>query len=108
MAAIRKRGQRWQAQVRRKGQPPTTRSFRLKADALTWARQAEAKADRRELPADPKVLERTTLGDVLVRYRDTVVTVKGSREIETIILNAILRTDLAKLQLADLSPAPQN
>ena len=69
-------------------------------------RQAEAKADRRELPADPKLLERSTLGDVLVRYRDTVVTAKGSREIETIILNAILRTDLAKLQLADLSPAP--
>ena len=52
MATVRKRGDRWQVQVRRQGFSPTSRTFQLRADALTWARQMEAQADRLELPAD--------------------------------------------------------
>ncbi len=67
MASIRKRGDKWQVQVRRLGCPPVTRSFLLKADAETWARQTEVEADRRSLPADARVLDRTTLRELVER-----------------------------------------
>lgn len=91
MASIRKRGTKWQAQVRRLGSPAVTRSFLQRADAVTWATQVEAHTDRRGLPPDLRVLDRTTLADVLVRYRDTVVHLKKSRDVEIAVLNAILR-----------------
>ena len=46
MATISKRGDRWQARVRRKGGPPTSRTFRLKADAEKWAAQVEVDGER--------------------------------------------------------------
>jgi|GEM_PF-6997576 len=41
MATIRKRGKKWQAQLRLKGKKPTSRSFSLKKEAEAWAKQAE-------------------------------------------------------------------
>lgn len=105
MATIRKRGDRWQVQVRRKGAQNLSRSFLTKADAQTWARQVEAEADRRGLPADPRVLDRLTVADVIRRYRDAVVPAKRGREIETIILNAFLRQTLASVRLSELDPS---
>ena len=105
MASIRKRGSRWQVQVRRRGYAAISRSFGRKADALTWARQIEAEVDRRGLPADPKTLENVSLADVIRRYRDTVVAGKRSRDVEAVILNAFLRTEVAALPLARLTPA---
>jgi hypothetical protein len=37
-----------------------------------WARQMEVQADRRELPDDPRELQRVTLGQLVERYRETV------------------------------------
>ncbi len=62
--------------MRRQGEKPVSETFTLKADAVVWARQMEAQADRVGLPADPRALHRTTLSDVLIRYRDTVVSRK--------------------------------
>jgi hypothetical protein len=39
MASIRKRGNKWQAQVRRDGARPVSRSFHQRADAERWARR---------------------------------------------------------------------
>jgi hypothetical protein len=63
MPSIRKRGDKWQVQVTRNGQARITRSFLSKKDAQLWGRQIEAKADRHDLPPDPKALERITLGE---------------------------------------------
>lgn len=68
MASTRKRNDKWQVQVRRRGQTPIARSFNQKRDAEIWARQMELKADRRDLPADPKALESATLSGVVARY----------------------------------------
>jgi len=57
MATIRKRGHKYQVQIRRKGFPPVSRSFLKLKDAQQWARQCETQADRQELAPDPKVLE---------------------------------------------------
>jgi hypothetical protein len=56
MATIRKRGERWHVQVRRKGSPSITRSFLNKSDAQVWARQTQREADRRGLPMVRKAL----------------------------------------------------
>ena len=72
MATIRKRNDRWHVQVRRTGSPALTRTFITKADAQTWARKVEAEADRRGLPVGLKVLDTTTVGDILIRYEAEV------------------------------------
>jgi len=105
MASIRKRGDRWHVQVRRQGFPQLTRSFTLKTDAERWARQIEAEADRSGLLVDPKVLRQTTLRDLIERYRDTVVVNKRGRDIETIILNAVLRKPFVRLALTEATSA---
>ena len=51
MATIRKRGDKWQAQIRRDNAPPISKSFRLKEDALKWCRQQELAFDRGEYEA---------------------------------------------------------
>lgn len=105
MATIRKRGDKWQVQVRRLGNTSISKSFIKKADAQAWARHMETEADRSGLPADPKVLERLTVRDILERYRDTVVPQKRGRDIETIIINAFLRQRLAARSLASIGPS---
>lgn len=104
MATIRKRGERWQVQVRRKGQPAASRSFLQKSDALLWARFMEAEADRRILPVDPKRLKRTTFSELLVRYRNQVAPGKRAGYNEVIFLNALLRHPIARRRLNELGP----
>jgi hypothetical protein len=38
----------------------------------------EVKADRRALPPDPKQLERITLAELVIRYRDSITPRKGA------------------------------
>lgn len=103
MANFRKRGTKWQVQVRRKGMPSISRSFHLKRDAEEWARQTELQADRRELSQDPKALERITLRELVERYRDTVCIRKRGYEVEKSSLNYFLRHPLALKRLSDIS-----
>ena len=48
MASIRKRGNKWQVQVRRIGSPPINSSFNAKEDAVRWAREQDRAIDRGE------------------------------------------------------------
>jgi hypothetical protein len=90
MATIRKHRDKWQVRIRRAGLRPMSKSFALREDAMEWGRQMEVRADRAELPIDPKALERITLSDLVRRYIDTVSSRKKSAENETIFLNAFL------------------
>lgn len=103
MATIRKRGKKWQVQVRRRGFGCLSRSFPKKADALRWARDIEGQADRNGLAPDAKTLRRLTVRDIIERYRDTVVTQKRGKEVETTVLNAFLRQRVAHKVLADVT-----
>lgn len=107
MATIRKRGQRWQVQIRRKGLSPLAKSFLVRSDALEWARYMEHKADRRALPYDPKKLDTITLCQLLEKYRDEVAIHKNSRVSEICLINAFLRRSpkLATLSLSNISAA---
>jgi len=102
MPSIRKRGERWQAQIRRSGCPTVSRSFRLKADAERWAAQVEAQADGRGLVSDFRPLRTLTLANLIERYRDSVSATHRGHLNEVIILNAFLRHPVASTKLHDL------
>lgn len=103
MATIRKRQDRWQVQIRRKGCRPISRSFLVKKDAELWARQMETKADRLDLPPDPKALDRVTLRQLVERYRDNVTIRKRRAETEKIVLNAFLRHSICDHPISRLT-----
>ena len=102
MATIRKRGAKWQVQVRRTGYASVSRSFQIRKDAEVWARQTEVQADRSELPNDTKRLRRVTLGEIVERYRDTVSIKKRGYDVEHIVLTAFLRHSICRKPLAQL------
>src|SRR4029453_17686919 len=91
LATIRKRGHKWQAQVRRSGHRGVSRSFILRKDALAWAMEMEIRADQSELPLDNKILSRITLSEIVIRYRDTVTVNKRGCDTERGVLTAFLR-----------------
>ena len=102
MATIRKRGDSWQAQVRHKGKT-VSRSFIKKADAQRWASQTETEADRRGLPHDRRDLDRLKVADILIRFRETLVPQRRGKVVETFVINAFLRNDLAQVRLGDVT-----
>jgi hypothetical protein len=65
MASIRKRGTTWQAQVRREGYSPLSKTFASKADAQVWARDMERSIDRAEASTSTRELKGFTVGDLL-------------------------------------------
>jgi len=75
MATIRKRGPyQWQAIVKRKGYPVTSRTFEARRDAELWARGVEREMDLGTYapPAD------VPMSDLIDRYRATVLpTLRG-------------------------------
>lgn len=62
----------WNAQVRRKGEPPISKTFKTKALAEQWARSIENEMDR-GLFLDRTPAERTTLAELLDRYAKEVL-----------------------------------
>lgn len=103
MASIRKKNGKWQVQVRRKSFPTVSRTFTKKSDATEWAHAMEAKADRRDMPNNPKVLEDITLRELVQRYMQEFVSKKKSADVETAILKAFLRHKLCDRRLANIT-----
>ncbi len=102
MASIRKRGSKYQVQVRRVGQASTSKSFHELKDAKIWARLMEVKADKGDLLADPKVLKQTTLAEIVRRYRDTISPRKRSYDTERLVLSAFLLHPICRRRLSEL------
>lgn len=103
MASIRKRGSKYEVQIRRVNCKSITKSFIRLSDAKRWARMMEVKADCHDLPISQADLKQYRLKDIIERYRDKISIKKKSYNTEVYILNAFLRTDLAKLRLIQLS-----
>jgi integrase len=104
MATIRRRKSRWQVQIRRQGHQ-LSRTFRLRADAQLWARQAEAELDRGGLPTDSRRLRAHTLADLLRRYAAEIVPRKRSADREAYMLSVILRHPVTRVSLHLLTAA---
>lgn len=105
MATIRKRNGKYQVQVRVQGSAPVSKTFTRLDDAKAWARLTEVEAEQIGLPADPRALARSTVAQLLERYRDEVISKKRGAEYETIMVNAMLRYPWAKRSLAHIDAA---
>ena len=105
MATFRKRGENWQVQVRLKGHPPLSRSFKTKSEAEQWARQAEAAVDRGESLCPRSVLGQTKLELLLERYGRTVTSSKKGKASEAYRLKTLRENSIAQLLLDELSSA---
>lgn len=103
MATIRKLRGRWQAQVRRRGMKPRCKSFDTKLEAEKWARDLEAQVDRFGAAPDTKILESTTLGQLLERYQREVSALKRGSVQEIQRIDVLRRHDLAYRTLIGLS-----
>ncbi|PHP65885.1 integrase [Zhengella mangrovi] len=105
MATIRRLRGRWQAQVRRRGMKPRAKSFDTKTEAERWARDLESQADRFGAAPDTRILESTTVKQLLLRYRDEVTPSKRGAEQERQRLNWLCHQDLAHRTLIGISPS---
>jgi integrase len=103
MASVRKRNDKWQAQVRRTGHTPRTKTFLNRADALRWVRQTELELDRAALAYDPSSLERTTVADLLRRYARDITPAKRGNASEAKRIEVFLRQPWANVTLARIS-----
>ena len=103
MATIRKLRGRWQAQVRRRGMKPRCKSFDTKLEAEKWARDLEAQVDRFGAAPDTKILESTTLGQLLERYQREISPSKRGSVQEIQRIDVLRRHDLAYRTLIGLS-----
>ena len=97
MATLRRRGKRWQAQVRRKGRPAISRNFRAKSEALVWALEQEfsTKGDLRFRGRSGA--SRWPTSSVAIATRSCHVSEGPTAR--PLILNAFLRHPLASVAL---------
>lgn len=91
--------------IRRKDAPQISQTFHRKSEAEAWARELEIEADRGALKNDPRILNQITLGDLLLRYLDTISVEKAGAQIEGYVINAFLRQSLSRRTLASLQPS---
>lgn len=71
MATVRKRGKKYQAQVRTKGHSPQSKSFLTKAAALAWTRRIESSMDDGSW-IDPRETRSVLIGDILDLYKKDI------------------------------------
>ena len=98
MATFRKRGERWQAQVRRKG-VFKSETFGTKQAAQIWARGVEAEIDA----GTSGIIQNRPFVDALRRYSAEVTPGKRGGRWETIRLYAIERDPIASVTMPKLT-----
>lgn len=91
MASIRKRVDRWQAQVLLSGQPGVARSFRRKTDAEASARQTEVTIDRSEFLFKSELPADETLGTLMKQYLIEEVPKKRGALQDTYLIRQLMR-----------------
>lgn len=103
MASIRKRGNSWQARVKRLG-TEVEQSFKSRQAAERWARQIEVKIELGEYNSPTPNSNAATLnfGEILQRYNDTVGSSHRSPTTQTNIRTLI--KDLGHLTLEQVEP----
>ena len=79
MASIRKRNNRWEVRVRRRGYPTQTKTFTHKSSAQIWAKETELDLETAHLKSAP-FTKSPTLAAAVERYlSETIVRHKGAR-----------------------------
>jgi len=102
VAAFEKRGKFWRVKIRRASLPAQTRTFDHKTLAQQWARSVEAEIDG-GIVVDRRPAERTSLADLLERYRREVTPTKRSAADENLRLRAMALRPFARIRMAALT-----
>ena len=101
MGSIRKRKNKYEAQVRRQGVQSLTKTFTSKKDAAIWVRGIEARIDAGDINVlAPKL---TTLRDLLMRYQHEVTPLKKGHAAEARRINRLLKEPISSFSLRDLN-----
>lgn len=106
MPTFRKRGNRWQVQVRRKGFSGRSNTFDQRRDAERWATSQEREFDLLESRGETQPVPPAdyTVSDLLARYRETVVPLKRSAYSESYLVAAIARRPIGRRPVRMLRP----
>lgn len=94
MATTRKRGQKWEVRIRKKGQPTQCKSFKYKADADAWVKDIESEMNRGNF-VSRKEAEKTTLHEALDRFIEEYIPRLKKADNETRRAKAIQKRDIA-------------
>ena len=103
MATIRKRKDKYQALVRLSSHPTVSKTFTLKSDARTWARETEIQIQKGNFDTAYKPIKETLRG-ILERYLIEVTPKKKSPEVEAIKIKRLLREPIAARPFSSLKP----
>lgn len=102
MPTIRKRGSKYQVQIRKKGYPPISKSFSDRKTAETFAKDAEAKIERGAFQ-DATTAERTTFRELVVMYEQQVLPAKKSHATE-LYYTGTLKRELGDYAVSQIQP----
>ena len=100
MATIRKRGNRYHVQIRRRGQS-ITRTFDRLATAKSWIPKIEGDIER-QLYVDTSGTERTTVLELLERYEKQISPSHKGQQVEAYRLGT-LKKHLGSIRLIHLT-----
>ncbi|KFI22342.1 site-specific integrase [Nitrosococcus oceani] len=103
MATIRKRGDRWQVQIRAKGHKPVNKSFKEKKNALAWIKKTESDIER-GIFLDISEAENTTFAEILDRYAREVLPDKRGRVSDLSRIKTLKAARLGEYNLIGLTP----
>lgn len=96
MATIRKRKDRWQCRIQRKGYPDITKTFPSKEEALKWSRGVEHSIDEGTFVPEQRK-QQYILAELIDRYKKEVTPSKKSAAQEEYRLAMIKRDPISKL-----------
>jgi integrase len=102
VATFEKRGKFWRVKIRRARLPARTRTFDNKTLAQQWARSVEAGIDN-GVVVDRRLAERTSLAEILERYRREVTPTKRGAADENLRLKAMALRLFARIRMAALT-----
>ncbi|MGC9271708.1 site-specific integrase [Acidiphilium sp.] len=94
----------YRVQIRRRGHPPQVRTFRQKSEAMIWSRSIEGEMDK-GLFVDFSEAERTTLDELLDRYRSDVTPAKRGAAAELSKIAVIKRHPIVRRPVAGITGA---
>ncbi|WP_342627529.1 site-specific integrase [Nguyenibacter vanlangensis] len=106
MASIIRRGKSWRAMIVRKGRRVSA-TFDTKAQAISWATQAEAAILAGEAPAEPEKpahVANLLVSDLLTRYATAISPSKRGSRWEIIRLHALARMDAFRVPARTFDP----
>lgn len=103
MATLRNRKNKWQARVRRSGQPDVTKTFFIRTDAEKWARSIEIQIDRGSY-INASYAQKTLFKDLIQQYLKEVTPTLRSGTEDTYRLKKMMRNPISQLNLIELTP----